>query len=70
VAIFSAGKRTRTLAAGWGMGLGRGFDSFPCYYRGMFKLGKPETPIQWIGHIVLAVVALFLVWWMLRVYVL
>lgn len=36
----------------------------------MFKLGKPETPFQWIGHIVLAVVALFLVWWMLRAYVL
>jgi len=36
----------------------------------MFKLGKPETPIQWIGHVVLAIVALFLVWWMLRVYVL
>jgi hypothetical protein len=36
----------------------------------MFKLGKPETPLQWIAHVVLAVVALFLVWWMLRVYVL
>jgi hypothetical protein len=36
----------------------------------MFKLGKPETPFQWIGHIVLAVVALFLVWFMLRAYVL
>jgi hypothetical protein len=35
----------------------------------MFKIGKPETPIQWIGHIVLAIVALFLVGWMLRVYV-
>ena len=36
----------------------------------MFKLGKPETPTQRIGHIVLAIVALFLVWWMLHVYVL
>ncbi len=36
----------------------------------MFKLGKPATPLQWIGHIVLAVVALFLVWFMLRAYVL
>jgi hypothetical protein len=36
----------------------------------MFKLGKPETPTQWIGHVVLAIVALFLVWWMFRAYVL
>jgi hypothetical protein len=36
----------------------------------MFRIGRPETPGQWIGHIVLAIVALFLVWWMLRVYVL
>lgn len=36
----------------------------------MFRIGRPETPIGWIGHVVLAVVALFLVWWMLRVYVL
>jgi hypothetical protein len=38
--------------------------------RRMFRLGKPATPTQWIGHIVLALVALFLVWWMFRVYVL
>jgi hypothetical protein len=36
----------------------------------MFKLGKPVTPAQWIGHVILAIIALLLVWWMLRVYVL
>jgi hypothetical protein len=36
----------------------------------MFRLGKPETTGQWIGHIIAALVALFLVWWMLQVYVL
>jgi hypothetical protein len=36
----------------------------------MFKLGKPQTPAQWIGHVLLAIVALLLVWWMFRAYVL
>jgi hypothetical protein len=36
----------------------------------MFRIGRPETPGQWIVHIVLGIVALFLVWWMLRAYVL
>lgn len=36
----------------------------------MFKLGKPETAGQWIGHIVLGIIALALIWWMVRVYVL
>lgn len=36
----------------------------------MFNLGKPETPMQWIAHIVLGIIALLLVGWMLRVYVL
>jgi hypothetical protein len=31
------------------------------YYRCVFRLSKPETPGQWIGHIILAVVALHLV---------
>jgi hypothetical protein len=35
----------------------------------MFNFGRPKTPGQWIGHLFLAVVALFLVWWLLRVYV-
>jgi hypothetical protein len=29
-----------------------------------------ETARQWIRYVVIAVIALFLVWWMLRVYVL
>jgi len=36
----------------------------------MFQLGRPRTPGQWIGHIVLGIVALLMIWWMLRVYVL
>jgi hypothetical protein len=34
----------------------------------MFNFGSPKTPAQWIGHLVLAVIALFLVWWMLKTY--
>jgi hypothetical protein len=41
-----------------------------CYHRWMFNFGKPKTPGDWIVHIAGAIVALFLVWWMLRVYVL
>jgi hypothetical protein len=36
----------------------------------MFQFGCPRTPLQWITHIVLGIVALLLVIWMLRVYVL
>jgi hypothetical protein len=36
----------------------------------MFHFGRPRTPLQWIGHIVLEIVALLLVMWMLRVFVL
>ena len=36
----------------------------------MFNFGKPKTVGDWIVHIAGAVVAIFLVWWMLRVYVL
>jgi hypothetical protein len=35
----------------------------------MFNLGKPATPMQWIGHFLLAFVALFLAWWMIRVFI-
>ncbi len=31
---------------------------------------EPKTPRQWVRYIVVAVIALFLVWWMLRLYVL
>jgi hypothetical protein len=36
----------------------------------MFNFGKPKTAGDWIVHIAGAIVAIFLVWWMLRVYVL
>jgi hypothetical protein len=40
-----------------------------CYHGWMFHFGKPSTPGQWIGHILAAIVALFLVWWMLRLFI-
>jgi hypothetical protein len=42
----------------------------PCYDALMFNFGKPKTVGDWIVHIAGAIVALFLVWWMLRLYVL
>jgi hypothetical protein len=36
----------------------------------MVQFGRTRTPLQWIGHIILGIVALLLVIWMLRVYVL
>jgi hypothetical protein len=36
----------------------------------MFKLGRPENAGQWIGHIVLGVIALALIGWMVRVFLL
>ena len=36
----------------------------------MFNFGRPKTAGDWIVHIAGAIVAIFLVWWMLRVYVL
>jgi len=36
----------------------------------MFNFGRPATPVQWISHIVLAIVALFLVYLMVRIFVL
>ena len=41
-----------------------------CYDWSVFNFGKPKTGSQWMAHVVLAIVALFLVWWMLRLYVL
>jgi hypothetical protein len=37
---------------------------------GMFNFGKPKTAGDWIIHIAGAIVAIFLVWWMLRLCVL
>jgi hypothetical protein len=36
----------------------------------MFNFGRPKTAGQWMAHVVLGIVALFLVWWLLRLYVL
>jgi hypothetical protein len=41
-----------------------------CYHCRMFNFGKPKTAGDWIVHIAGAVVAIFLVWWMLRMFVL
>lgn len=41
-----------------------------CYHRRMFNFGKPKTPGDWIVHIAGGIIAIFLVWWMLRMYVL
>jgi hypothetical protein len=41
-----------------------------CYHCRMFNFGKPKTAADWIVHIVGAIIAIFLVWWMLRMYVL
>jgi hypothetical protein len=35
----------------------------------MFRLGRPNTAGQWLSHVLLAIVALFLIWWLLSVYV-
>jgi hypothetical protein len=42
----------------------------PCYDAIMFNFGKPKTAGDWFVHIAGAIVAIFLVWWMLRLYVL
>jgi hypothetical protein len=48
--------------------------SFPfepaCYDATVFNFGRPKTLGDWIVHIAGAIVAVFLVWWMLRIYVL
>jgi hypothetical protein len=41
-----------------------------CYDCPVFNFGRPKTAGQWMAHVVLGIVALFLVWWMLRLYVL
>jgi hypothetical protein len=41
-----------------------------CYHFRVFSLSRPKTPGQWIAHIGAGIIALFLVWWQLRVYVL
>jgi hypothetical protein len=41
-----------------------------CYHYRMFNFGKPKTAGDWIVHVAGAIVAIFLIWWMLRIYVL
>jgi hypothetical protein len=36
----------------------------------MFHFGKPRTPAQWVGHVILGIVAILLAMWMIRVFVL
>jgi len=45
-------------------------DLHACYDSFVFNLGSPKTGGDWIVHIAGAIVAIFLVWWMLRLYVL
>jgi hypothetical protein len=40
-----------------------------CYHGGMFNFGTPKTIGDWIVHIAGGIVAVFLIWWMLHVYV-
>jgi glycerol uptake facilitator-like aquaporin len=42
----------------------------PCYDAFVFNFGKPKTVGDWIVQIAGAMIAIFLVWWMLRLYVL
>jgi hypothetical protein len=41
-----------------------------CYHCRVFNLSRPKTAGQWMAHIVVGIIALFLVWWLVRVYVL
>jgi hypothetical protein len=40
-----------------------------CYDGPVNNQTEPKTVGQWIRYVIVAVIALFLVWWMLRVYV-
>jgi len=39
-------------------------------HREVFNFGNPKTPGQWIGHLFVAIIGIFLIWWMLRLFVL
>jgi len=41
-----------------------------CYTRRVANRTEPKTAGEWIRYIVMAVIALYLVWWLLRSYVL
>jgi len=36
----------------------------------MFRFRAPATPGQWIAHALAVVVAIFLIWWLLRLFIL
>jgi hypothetical protein len=41
-----------------------------CYHSPVPNRTEPRTAGQWIRYVVVAVIALFLIWWLLRLYVL
>ena len=44
-------------------------EGITCYDDLVENRTEPKTVRQWIRYVAVAVVALFLVWWMLRLYV-
>jgi hypothetical protein len=34
----------------------------------VLNLGKPRTAGDWVAHLVLGVMALFLIWWMMHMF--
>jgi hypothetical protein len=40
-----------------------------CYHRRVFNFGKPKTAGDWIVHVIGAIIALFLIVWMVRLYI-
>ena len=51
-------------------GIGGEVWASTCYHSFVEKRTEPKTAGQWVRYIVVAVIALYLVWWMLRLYVL
>jgi hypothetical protein len=51
-------------------GIGGAVWTSACYDSFVENRTEPKTVGQWVRYIVVAVIALFLVWWMLRLYVL
>ena len=41
-----------------------------CYHNSMFNFGRPKTSGDWIVHLAGAIVAVFLIWWMVRLFIL
>jgi len=40
----------------------------PWYHCRVFNFGKPKSAGDWIAHVILGIVALFLIWWMMHMY--